>query len=235
MSTATARQLDANRANAILSTGPRSDEGKLTSSRDALLPGENLDEYHDQHAEYANHFHPTNPIEVEMVTEMADLRWRLRRVPAFEAQLLSLEILSLTTDAELKPLIENLQSDSQITALAFKRLVESKVLPNLLSLESRLARRVEKIQRRLELIQQHRFDRELRKLQYRAPEAALEPIEETEEIENPENEANPNPQPIRVAHKPGRNEPCPCGSNLKFKRCCLGMTKPPLPHAEIAA
>lgn len=21
--------------------------------------------------------------------------------------------------------------------------------------------------------------------------------------------------------KPGRNDPCPCGSGLKFKRCCL--------------
>jgi hypothetical protein len=28
------------------------------------------------------------------------------------------------------------------------------------------------------------------------------------------------PQPVRVPPKPGRNEPCPCGSNLKFKRCC---------------
>jgi hypothetical protein len=28
------------------------------------------------------------------------------------------------------------------------------------------------------------------------------------------------PQPIRVAPQPGRNELCPCGSNLKFKRCC---------------
>jgi uncharacterized protein len=24
----------------------------------------------------------------------------------------------------------------------------------------------------------------------------------------------------RVEHKPGRNEPCPCGSGKKFKRCC---------------
>ena len=35
----------------------------------------------------------------------------------------------------------------------------------------------------------------------------------------PENQ--PKPQPIRVAPQPGRNEQCPCGSNLKYKRCCL--------------
>jgi hypothetical protein len=29
-------------------------------------------------------------------------------------------------------------------------------------------------------------------------------------------------QTVRSAPKVGRNEPCPCGSGLKFKRCCLG-------------
>jgi hypothetical protein len=33
------------------------------------------------------------------------------------------------------------------------------------------------------------------------------------------------PQTVRNTSKVGRNEPCPCGSHLKFKRCCLG--KPP--------
>lgn len=26
----------------------------------------------------------------------------------------------------------------------------------------------------------------------------------------------------RIEHKPGRNDPCPCGSGKKFKRCCIG-------------
>jgi uncharacterized protein YecA (UPF0149 family) len=25
---------------------------------------------------------------------------------------------------------------------------------------------------------------------------------------------------VRKAHKPGRNDPCPCGSGKKFKKCC---------------
>jgi uncharacterized protein YecA (UPF0149 family) len=29
------------------------------------------------------------------------------------------------------------------------------------------------------------------------------------------------PQPIRVTPQPGRNTPCPCGSNQKYKRCCI--------------
>jgi SEC-C motif-containing protein len=30
------------------------------------------------------------------------------------------------------------------------------------------------------------------------------------------------PQPVRVGPKVGRNEPCPCGSGKKYKKCCLG-------------
>ncbi|MCK4557625.1 MAG: SEC-C domain-containing protein, partial [Candidatus Aminicenantes bacterium] len=26
----------------------------------------------------------------------------------------------------------------------------------------------------------------------------------------------------RTSPKPGRNDPCPCGSGLKYKKCCLG-------------
>ena len=26
----------------------------------------------------------------------------------------------------------------------------------------------------------------------------------------------------QTTHKPGRNDPCPCGSGLKYKKCCLG-------------
>lgn len=34
------------------------------------------------------------------------------------------------------------------------------------------------------------------------------------------------PQPIRKVQEPGRNEPCPCGSGHKYKRCCgTGATR----------
>ena len=29
-----------------------------------------------------------------------------------------------------------------------------------------------------------------------------------------------NPSPIRASNTPGRNDPCPCGSGKKYKRCC---------------
>ena len=27
-------------------------------------------------------------------------------------------------------------------------------------------------------------------------------------------------QPVKSAAKPGRNDPCPCGSGKKYKKCC---------------
>jgi len=33
-------------------------------------------------------------------------------------------------------------------------------------------------------------------------------------------EANRKPEPIVKGKQPGRNDPCPCGSGKKFKKCC---------------
>lgn len=37
----------------------------------------------------------------------------------------------------------------------------------------------------------------------------------------------PVAKPIRAVPKPGRNDPCPCGSGRKFKKCCLGKDTRP--------
>jgi hypothetical protein len=31
----------------------------------------------------------------------------------------------------------------------------------------------------------------------------------------------PASEPVRVTPQTGRNDPCPCGSGRKFKKCCL--------------
>lgn len=33
--------------------------------------------------------------------------------------------------------------------------------------------------------------------------------------------ASEKPQPVSSPPKVGRNDPCPCGSGLKYKKCCL--------------
>lgn len=46
--------------------------------------------------------------------------------------------------------------------------------------------------------------------------------DESEDITDLERLISP---PTLVKPKvPGRNDPCPCGSGMKFKKCCLGST-----------
>jgi preprotein translocase subunit SecA len=33
-------------------------------------------------------------------------------------------------------------------------------------------------------------------------------------------EEGPRPEPVRKGERVGRNDPCPCGSGKKYKRCC---------------
>jgi SWIM/SEC-C metal-binding protein len=43
--------------------------------------------------------------------------------------------------------------------------------------------------------------------------------EEPEDITDIERALNP-PAPALAPSKPGRNDPCACGSGVKFKKCC---------------
>jgi uncharacterized protein YecA (UPF0149 family) len=46
----------------------------------------------------------------------------------------------------------------------------------------------------------------------------LDPVFSAETSEASEVEEAPAPEPP-PAHKPGRNDPCPCGSGKKYKKC----------------
>ena len=210
----TDRKIEANRLNATLSTGPKSEEGKQTSARNAishgltsrrpLLPNEDPAHYDTFLQDYRNHYRPNTPFARELVTELAELRWRLLRVPIFEAQVLNLETRAITLEEE------NAHRDShEILAIAYERLIKRKVLQNLYSQEGRLCGRVAKIQKVLQSVEQRQID---------PPPPVLTPSEETQIEKTSKNE------PICTGHQPGRNEHCPCGSGLKFKRCCLNQS-----------
>jgi SWIM/SEC-C metal-binding protein len=48
--------------------------------------------------------------------------------------------------------------------------------------------------------------------------AGIEPDEE-EDVSDLESALNPT-GPVRAETKPRRNDPCPCGSGKKYKKCC---------------
>ena len=100
------KQLDANRANAKRSTGPKSDAGKTRSRMNALkhgfssqeivLEGEDPDQFDALRAQLEAEFDPNSVIERELVDRLAALLWRLRRVPVLEAALIRARRGSIT-------------------------------------------------------------------------------------------------------------------------------------------
>jgi hypothetical protein len=95
----TAAQLFANRANALRSTGPRTEEGKTASSLNSLnhglaskqlvLPHESREDYEALHASFTKDYKPANATERELVRRMADAWWRLQRAYRVENAFLS--------------------------------------------------------------------------------------------------------------------------------------------------
>jgi hypothetical protein len=212
MSTATASQLEANRRNALRSTGPVTNTGKISSSRNAVshgltskhpvLPSESAAEYQQHLDSYVDVYRPIGFEQTQMVAELADLRWRLRRVPTHEAGLYAIEITRMLQ--ENSDSTKGLTAE-QLQAMAFARLTERRILPNLFAQESRLSRRADRLHKRLS--------------ESRQESAPLD--SQTQQPEIVKNEPKPlPPPPIAISTKVGRNEPCPCGSSLKFKRCC---------------
>src|SRR5262245_6617266 len=95
---ASQRQLEANRANAKRSTGPRSANGKARSSKNALIHGltaqdivineEDPAEFERLRICLREDFNCNTNLERELVDRLAGLLWRLRRVPGLEASLI---------------------------------------------------------------------------------------------------------------------------------------------------
>ncbi len=93
-----ARQLEANRGNALKSTGPRTIDGKQASRRNALRHGltaetlieplEDPEAYQEFEAAIVAEYVPQSPVEKELVHRLASLFWRLRRATSIETGLL---------------------------------------------------------------------------------------------------------------------------------------------------
>ena len=83
------RQIEANRRNALRSTGPKTDEGKQRSRRNAFRHGltvetvvsslEDIEDYRAFEAAIAADYDGRTAVERELVLRLASLLWRLRR------------------------------------------------------------------------------------------------------------------------------------------------------------
>jgi hypothetical protein len=92
---ASPNQIAANRANAQLSTGPTSSEGKLKISHNAvktgltgrtvLLPSDDIAAYQAHVQRVFNEYGPESDEEKRLAHCIADTLWRLERIPVLEA------------------------------------------------------------------------------------------------------------------------------------------------------
>ena len=95
------KQLEANRRNALKSTGPRTENGKHASRRNALRHGftaetvieplEDPEEYRRFETAIVAEYLPQTPAERELVHRLASLFWRLRRATSIETGLLRMQ------------------------------------------------------------------------------------------------------------------------------------------------
>jgi hypothetical protein len=146
---ASAAQVAASRANGALSHGPTSDEGKATSSlnalktgltgRTVLLPSEDAALYEAHLARFREQYQPVGDQELALVQSLTDTHWRIARIPSLEAGIYALGRLEF---AELFP-----EQEEGIR----KQLVEAEIylayqrqFANLSIQEGRLHRQAEK-------------------------------------------------------------------------------------------
>ena len=111
--------------------------------------------------------------------------------------------------------------------MAFERgLRESKLLMMLPRYETNLRHTLNQAEFRLRRIIAERKEREADAANNEGEAAVANSEREADATTNQEREASAPPKTPpqnepKFTHRPGRNTPCPCGSGLKFKRCCI--------------
>src|ERR1700733_9699709 len=100
------RQIAANRRNAAKSTGPKTEQGKQRSRRNALRHGltaetvigslEDAQDYKAFEEAIASDFDAQSAVERELVLRLAGLLWRLRRTTRIEAGLFEIQASHLS-------------------------------------------------------------------------------------------------------------------------------------------
>jgi hypothetical protein len=105
------KQIEANRRNAMKSTGPKTEAGKERSRRNAVRHGltaetvvdvlEDPEDYQAFEIAVASDFDAQTAVERELVLRLASLLWRLRRATAIDT-----DLLQIPSDVDKSPDLE---------------------------------------------------------------------------------------------------------------------------------
>jgi hypothetical protein len=108
-------QIHANHANAQLSTGPKTPEGKTKSSlnavksgltgRTVLLPSDDAIAYQKHIQRFFDEYKPATDAEETLVQSVADTEWRLLRIPSLEMGIYAIGRIELAANSTRKTLL----------------------------------------------------------------------------------------------------------------------------------
>ena len=113
----TFRQIEANRRNALKSTGPKTEAGKQVSRRNAVRHGltaetvlsalEDAEDYQAFEAAITADYDAQSAVERELVLRLASLLWRLRRATTMETGLFEIQAQQLHDYRQNRQLLLN--------------------------------------------------------------------------------------------------------------------------------
>lgn len=210
---ATPIQLTANRANALHSTGPRSDRGKAVSARNAtryglfaagdFIPEAAREEFEELEAALLQDLAPQRPLEEIWFHQIVSAAWRLRRCLTLEGDE---DAEASVQRARSHALNQLARATAELRRLQTERLLRARVPVEGAPLPSSGLASIKEI---LPVI--------------RRPPAVPDPAPHdlTNQTQSGSPAAPPAPaDSAKQTQSTPRNAPCPCGSGQKYKRCC---------------
>ena len=176
---ATIKQINANKKNALLSKGPKTDLGKLNSSKNSLkhgltakqlVIGENLKEFEQYRDQMIEALKPVGILQEQVVFKIIDVGFRLRRIGKIEAGIYNQEILHHEADEYKNKIAEKIvfkeeelvQSSDRcinLKGLAFARVCKyGSAILKLNTIEDKLMNKYYRQLDLLKMMQEERYD-----------------------------------------------------------------------------
>jgi len=134
---ATIKQINANRKNALLSKGPKTDLGKLNSSKNSLkhgltakqlVIGEDLKEFEKYRDHMIEALKPEGILEEQVVFKIIEVGFRIRRIGGIEAGIYNQEILHHEIDEYKQKMAEKIEFKDQELVQSSDRSINLKSL-----------------------------------------------------------------------------------------------------------
>jgi SEC-C motif len=241
-------QLLANRANAQLSTGPVTADGKQRSSRNATALGLfsasafiRPDEHHAYRkfrTAWNAHLAPDGPVEEALVAELVQAAWRLRRCTALETA----TPYAPTQDAPRQEDIDRMQASIDRARTTSQRALQRNLTELRRIQTERQMRNAMPVgyqaHAKLGAASIGDIENFINRIAHRHPADVLSMVPVTQHREiTKRSQSDPAPRANSTERSQSdppptpRSAPCPCGSGEKYKRCCGKNAPPVLCHA----